>query len=143
MKKSRAPDMTEELIVIVLELLDSWQLKLTWDRLIEAMRVKSGITYSRFTFSEHSRIAQAFELRKKALRGLAPGTRVPRDELVKAAVEHAGRSKAKALRLEAENRLLLEQFITWAANAERNGVTIAMLNAPLPMPNRRQTKGKK
>lgn len=142
MKKTRAPDLTEELTTQVVELLDGWNEKLTWDRLIEKVRAKSGITYSRFTFSEHARIALAFELRKKALRGLPPGPRVPRDELVKAANEQVGRFRARAERVEAQNALLLEQFITWAVNAERHGVTIAMLNAPLPKPNRGQTKGK-
>lgn len=142
MKKARAPDITEELIGTVVDLLDSWSGKLTWDALINRVRMKSGIEYSRFTLSEHARIAHAFALRKKILRGLPSGPRVPRDELVKAALAQSNRYRGKAERLEAENRLLLEQFMTWASNAEREGVTIAMLNKPLPKPSRGRTKGK-
>lgn len=43
-------------------------------------------------------------------------------------------------RLKQENALLKEQFLTWALHAERKGVTMSMLNAPLPKPNRDQTK---
>jgi hypothetical protein len=35
----------------------------------------------------------------------------------------------------------LEQFVTWAINAERKGVTLDMLNAPLPKPERDRSKG--
>jgi hypothetical protein len=42
--------------------------------------------------------------------------------------------------LEAENQLLIEQFVTWAINAERKGVTLEMLNAPLPKPRRDRSK---
>jgi len=33
--------------------------------------------------------------------------------------------------------------VTWALNAERKGVTMGMLNAPLPKPERDRTKGVK
>lgn len=141
MKKQRAPDLTEERIALVVELLDEWKSKLTWDLLIAKVRDKTGVTYSRFTFVEHARIAHAFNLRKVALRGLPAGPRVPRDERLRAALEQVDRYRAKAERLEAENQLLLEQFLTWAVNAERQGVTMDMLNAPLPKPDRDRSKG--
>jgi hypothetical protein len=53
MKKTRAPDLTEERIKLVLDTLDGWKGKLTWDLLIEAVRKITGITYSRFTFAEY------------------------------------------------------------------------------------------
>lgn len=67
----------------------------------------------------------------------------PRDERVRAALAQAERCKAKANRLEAENQPLLEQFVTWAINAERKSVTLDMLNAPLPKPQRDRRKGEK
>ena len=58
-------------------------------------------------------------------------------------MEQTERFKAKAERLEAENNLLLERFVTWAHNAERKGVTMDMLNIPLVKPDRDRSKGVK
>jgi len=144
MKKARAPDLTAETIAQFVDLLDCWQGKLTWDALTAKGTAVTGIEYSRFTLLEHTSIANAFTLRKEALRGtVAPGPRVPRDERVKAALEQVDRYRNKVKRLESENQLLTEQFVTWAVNAERKGVTIPMLNAPLPKPPRDRTKGEK
>jgi hypothetical protein len=141
MKKKRAPDLTNELIAIVLEMLDTWKGKLTWELLLGAVETATGYRYSRFTFAEYPEIANAFSLKKDALRGTLPRPRgEPRDERICAALAQADRCKAKAARLEAENQLLSEQFVTWALNAERRGVTMDMLNAPLPKPGRDQTK---
>lgn len=144
MKKARAPDLTDERIAVVLDLLDSWKGKLTWYLLLDAVEANTGIRYSRFTFAEYPEIANAFSLRKDALRGKLPRKRCePRDERVRAALDQAERYKAKAMRLEAENGLLLEKFVTWATNAERKGVTFSMLNAPLLLPPRNRSKGVK
>ena len=141
MKKNRAPDLTPERIAVVLELLDTWKGKLTWELLLDAVEVSTKIRYSRFTFAEYPEIANAFTLKKDTLRGQLPRERAePRDERVRAALAQADRFKAKAERLEAENQLLTEQFVTWALNAERKGVTIDMLNAPLPKPPRDRSK---
>lgn len=144
MKKTRAPDLTEERVKSVVDILDGWSGKLTWDLLLDAVEKSTGFRYSRFTFAEYPEIANAFSLRKDMLRGTWKGERSqPRDERVRAALEQVERYKAKAERLEKENQLLLEQFVTWATNAERKGVTMAMLNAPLPKPERDRTKGVK
>lgn len=141
MKKSRAPDLTEERIAVVLETLDSWKGKLTWELLLDAVNTSTGYRYSRFTFAEYPEIANAFSLKKDALRGILPRERgEPRDERVRAALAQAERYRAKAERLGAENQLLSEQFVTWAINAERKGVTMDMLNASLPKPGRDRTK---
>ncbi|OZB69554.1 MULTISPECIES: hypothetical protein [unclassified Thiomonas] len=142
MKKPRAPDLTEERIQAVIDTLDDWKGKLTWDLLLKKVEEKTGIAYSRFTFAEYPKIANAFALRKKALSGTWKiDAKSPRDEQVRAALEQVARYRAKVDRLEQENQLLLEQFVTWATNAERKGVTMAMLNAPLPKPNRDRSKG--
>ncbi len=142
MKKERAPDLTPERIEQVLEMLDTWKGKLTWELLLVAFEASSGHRYSRFTFAEYEEITTAFSLRKEALRGTLPQSRgTPRDERLRAALAQAERATAKAKRLQNENNLLLEQFTTWALNAERKGVTLDMLNAPLPKPERDRSKG--
>lgn len=114
-----------------------------WQRGDFLLRRKSA-GYSRFTFAEYTEIVSAFSLKKDALRGTWKGEGgQPRDERVRAALEQVERYKAKVERLEIQNQLLLEQFVTWAHNAERKGVTVMMLNAPLPKPQRDRTKGVK
>lgn len=142
MKKSRAPDLTDKLISMVLEILDGWKGKLTWELLLDSVALSTGHRYSRFTFAEYPQIANAFSFKKETLRGtISSSASEPRDERVRLALAQAARCKAKADRLEAENQLLIEQFVTWAINAERKGVTMDMMNAPLPKPNRGQSKG--
>lgn len=144
MKKNRAPDLTQEHIVTVLDTLDTWRGKLTWDLLLNKLEAVWGHRYSRFTLASYAEVANAFAHRKDALRGTLPVSRgTPTDERVRAAMEQAERFKAKAERLEAENKLLLEQFVTWAHNAEKKGVTMDMLNMPLPKPDRDRSKGVK
>jgi hypothetical protein len=141
MKKTRAPDLTPEFIQVVLQTLDSWTGKLTWELLLAAVEKATGVAYSRFTFAEYPDIANAFSLRKEALRGAPKSSpTTPRDERVRAALEQVGRLQAKVDRLEQENMLLKEQFVTWALNAERKGVTMSILNTPLPKPRRDQTR---
>ncbi|KVD59107.1 hypothetical protein WT24_17210 [Burkholderia sp. MSMB1078WGS] len=144
MRKIRSPDLTEQRIKAVIDILDDWSGKLTWELLLDVVEKSLGIRYSRFTFAEYPEIANAFSLKKDALRGTrtSPGSR-PRDNRLRAALELVDRYKAKNERLEEENQLLLEQFVTWATNAERKGVTLTMLNAPLPKPGRDRTKGVK
>lgn len=144
MKKARAPDLTEERIQRVIDTIDSWRGKLTWDLLLEAVEGATGHRYSRFTFAEYPQIADAFSLKKDALRGTWTGDAAqPRDARVRAALEQVDRYRFKVERLERENQLLLEQFVTWAVNAERKGVTMDMLNAPLTKPDRDQSRGVK
>lgn len=137
MKKNRAPDLTDGRIAVVLDTLDSWTGKLTWERLLDTVESVTGLRYSRFTFAEYPEIANAFSLKKDTLRGTLPRLRgEPRDERIRAALLLVERYKAKAERLDAENQLLCEQFVRWAVNAERKGVTMDMLNASLPKPQR-------
>lgn len=141
MRKARAPDLTDERILAVLDVLDGWKGKLTWDLLIAAVKDSTGITYSRFTFADYPEIANAFALKKEVLRGAWSGEpATPRDVRVRSSLDKADRLKAKVERLSLENQLLKEQFVIWAHNAERKGVTLMMLNTPLPKPERERSK---
>lgn len=144
MKKNRAPDLTQDHIATVLDTLDTWRGKLTWDLLLDKLEEVWGHRYSRFTLSSYAEVSNAFAHRKDALRGTLPTSRgTPSDPRIRAAMEQAARFKAKAERLEAENNLFLERFVTWAHNAERRGVSMDTLNTPLPKPDRDRSKGVK
>ena len=140
MRKPRAPDFTSERKDIVLGIIDAWHGRLTWSALIDEVEKATGIVYSRFTLAAHPQVAVAFQSRKDKL-GQAPRRKsMPRDEKVRAAMEQMDRYKQKADRLEAENQRLLEQFVTWAVNAERHGVSMDKLNAALIKPSRDESK---
>ena len=86
MKKIRAPDLTTERIAVVLEILDTWKGKLTWELLLDAVQEITGHRYSRFTFAEYPEVANAFSFKKDSLRGNFLRERAePRDERVRAA----------------------------------------------------------
>ena len=140
MKKARAPLLTEERIEEVVQLLDSWQGKLTWEALASAIDARFGFTYSRYTLAGKSRISLAFELAKArpAARAKPPG--IARDRRVRAAIERADRATAKAERLAQENQRLLEQFQRWASNALAFGIDLEVLNRPLIKPDREQSR---
>ena len=126
---------------LVLDLLDSWSGPLTWNRLIAKVKSETGHEYSRFTFADYPRIADAFTLKKKAISGtLAKPPSSPRDVQVQAALAQAARLRAKAERLERENALLKEQFFIWARNADRHGLTEEQLYAMPPMSPRERSK---
>lgn len=141
MKKTRAPDVTDEMLSDLLNVLDEWSGKLTWDLLLDEIEKKVGHRYSRFTFADYPAIASAFSLKKQSLRGLTPSApATPRDEKVRAVLEQNDRLKEKNKRLEAQNNALLAQYITWATNAKLYGMTIEDLAKPLVKPTRDRSK---
>lgn len=139
-RKKRAPDLTEESILKIIELIDDWNGALTWDKLIEKIEDAIGYSYSRFTLYEYPSIANAFAIKKDSIRRKKEGNSrkfsTPRDERLAAALEQVERYKRKLERLENENNLLLEQFVRWAYNAQNKGISMRMLNEPLPKPER-------
>ena len=142
MRKPRAADLNEERVEAILATLDGWQGKLTWQLLIDAVAKATGQRYSRFTLADYPAIANAFAERKRKVRDKAGSQPLSaRDVRVQDALERARVQKARADRLEAENQRLLEQFVTWACNAERKGVTMSQLNAPIQKPPRDRSKG--
>src|ERR1043165_9502391 len=103
MKKSRAPDLTQQVLAQVLDTLDGWKGKLTWELLLEEGEKLTGHRDSRFTFADYPQIADAFRGRKEALRGTLPRTASePKDERLRAAMQRMERLEAKNDRLEAE-----------------------------------------
>lgn len=139
-RKKRAPDLTEDSVVKIIELIDGWSGALTWDKLIEKTEEVLGYSYSRFTLYEYPSIANAFAIKKDSIRRSKEGSSrkpsTPRDEKLAAALEQLERYKSKIERLEKENNLLIEQFVRWAYNAERKGISIKKLNEPMTKPLR-------
>lgn len=132
-----AKHLTDRDIQRVVELLDGWRGKLTWEILASACEPIIGTAPARQTLYRCTRIAQAYEqakARTKQVRG--PSKSLP---TVQTALDRIARLTAENERLQMENSRLLEQFVVWQYNAHVRGLTAAQLNAPLPAIDRGQT----
>lgn len=136
----RAKNLSDDDIRLVVEVLDGWTGKLSWELLIDAVAKRLGSVYTRQALHKHERIRLAFVGRKQSLAGGASETKVKGVPVeVQKALERIARLEAKTARLEAENQRLLEQFARWAYNAHTRGLDEFFLNRPLPFIDRDRT----
>ena len=136
MKQQRARNLDDAGIKDIVEILDGWSEKLTWDLLIEAINFRTHNKYTRQTLHKHERIKNAFELCKARLADGDVAIRNVRSPELQKALERIARLEAENKRLESENNQLLEQFVRWAYNAYTRGLDSEFLNQPLPPVNR-------
>jgi hypothetical protein len=114
MAKKRGKNLGDDDIKQIVEILDGWSGKLTWDLFIDAIELRMHCRYTRQTLHKHERIYNAFELRKK---GIADGDGVlqtVRSPELQKALERIARLEVENKRLESENENLLAQFARWA-----------------------------
>ena len=140
MAKKRSKNLGDAEIKQIVEILDGWTGKLTWELLIDAIELRMFNRYTRQSLFKHERIRHAFELRKNEIP--LEGETVSRVESpqLQAALDRIARLETENRRLESENNRLLEQFARWAYNAHIRGLDKDFLNQPLPAVNRGQTK---
>lgn len=133
-----AKHLTDSDIERIVELLDGWSDKLTWEALCEACKPLLGTAPVRQTLYRHARIRHAYKLAKERLRDASEGLKVP--PTLKAAAERIARLENENERLKRENNLLLEQFVVWQYNAHIHGLSDRDLNKPLPAIDRGRTE---
>jgi len=136
MKHLRAKNLDDAGIKEIVEILDGWSEKLTWDLLISAINFRTHNEYTRQTLHKHERIRNAFDLRKRALADGDATIRSVRSPELQKALERIARLEVETKRIESENTQLLEQFVRWAYNAHTRGLDSNFLNRPLPPVNR-------
>ena len=136
MKQQRARNLDDAGIKDIVEILDGWSEKLTWDLLIETINFRTHNNYTRQALHKHERIKNAFELCKVRLADGDVAIRNVRSPELQKALERIARLEAENKRLESENNQLLEQFVRWAYNAYTRGFDSQFLNQPLPPVNR-------
>ncbi|MDP3210183.1 hypothetical protein [Methylotenera sp.] len=136
MKQTRAKNLDDTDIKKIVEILDGWTGKLTWELLIDAVELRLHNRYTRQTLHKHERIKKAFELRKAALSDGDEDIRIVRSPELQKALERVARLETENKRLESENQQLLEQFARWAYNAYTRGLDSNFLNKSLPPVNR-------
>ncbi|CAI8724560.1 transposase [Pseudomonas donghuensis] len=142
MAKRRARNIDDYVIIQIVELLDGWNAKLSWDLLVDQIEKRVGTRYTRQALDKHARIKIAYQTTKRRLSkpsGSEYRQKFYSQELG-ATLERLERLSAENSRIKMENERLLEQFVTWAYNAHLKGLTKEYLNTPLPGVDRELTK---
>lgn len=140
MSRARERNLDDEVVAGIVQVLDGWSGKLSWEALIEAVEKRAGLRYTRQALHRHERVRVAFTVRKKALSGQSHELEhVAATPELQMALDRIARLEGENQRLEAENSNLLEQFARWAYNAQTRNLTKEFLNNPLPTVDREQS----
>jgi len=129
--------LTDRDVERVVEILDGWSEKLTWEALCDSCAFVIGTKPARQTLAKFVRINNAFEACKKRLKD-AP-QELPLPPSIKIAGQRIERLERENERLKRENNELLQQFVTWQYNAHIRGLSDTDLNRSLPSIDRGQT----
>ena len=125
-----APKMTDAMINQSVNMLDGWAGKLTWDLYLETLAVDVGHRYTKAAMLRHGRIKDAWDHAKERCRGSNEDSSKPPEV---ALMDSRNRELEERIqRLTRENTRLLEQFVRWAHNASRRGMSLEELERPLP-----------
>jgi predicted RNase H-like nuclease (RuvC/YqgF family) len=126
-----ARKMTDLMINQSVMLLDGWAGKLTWDLYLEVLAVDIGHRYTKAAMLRHPRIKDAWDHAKERCRDSDENMAAKPPEV---ALMHTRNSELeqRVERLTRENQRLLEQFVRWAHNASRRGMSLEELERPLP-----------
>lgn len=129
-----AKHLTERDIRVLIDLIDAWTGKLTWEALCDKGGEVLGFRTTRQTLYSHGRIKSAFSDKKTQQKtGFTPSKR---PQSLAIAEQRIHKLESENARLIAENDRLFEQFARWQYNAEKRGLSRAMLDAPLPVIDR-------
>lgn len=140
MAQKRSKNLGDADVKQIVEILDGWSGKLSWELLIDAIELRMLNRYTRQALNKHERIRHAFDIRKKDLSGNDGNVSRVESPQLQIALDRIARLEAENRRLESENNQLLEQYARWAYNAHTRGLDHDFLNRALPPVNRGQTK---
>lgn len=125
-----APKMTDQMINQSVMMLDGWAGKLTWDLYLESLAVEIGHRYTKAAMLRHERIKGAWDHAKNRAQINGEAPRKPPE--VELATARNRELEERVERLTRENNRLLEQFVRWAHNASRRGLSLEDLDRALP-----------
>jgi fructosamine-3-kinase len=126
---------------VILNEIDKWQGKLTWELLSERLvKVLHEKSICRHTLIKYGTITDAYNLKKGRLRKSVEEEKTE-DLTLKMALAEIETLKAKIQRLERKETLFHEQFVRWGENLRKMpGVDMKrlkeQLDRPLPEVNR-------
>lgn len=130
--KKRSKNLDDQVILSIVEILDGWKGKLTWNLLIDEIEKRLFQRYTRQALFAHERIRNAFELKKVDIPFVIENGRKKCGPEAVMESERYARLISENERLKNENQRLLEQFNRWAYNAYTRGLTPEFLNQSLP-----------
>ena len=130
-KTQRAKNLSSEDVRKIVELINAWTERLTWDRLIDKLFRSLYQKYTRQALAKHDVISRAFAAKQKALRVPGPAGKVFADPVKKVEAEKLERLKNEIKSLEQIIASYEEKFVIWATNAKLHGMTDKELNKPL------------
>jgi hypothetical protein len=133
-----APKMTDATIEIAIRLLDGWQKKLYWDSYLAELESQINHRYTKAAMLRQPRIKSAWDDAKA--RAFASGESVHKGTALEQSNIKISKLENTVDRLTRENNQLLEQFVRWAHNAARRGLTPFDLDKPLPALKRKAKK---
>lgn len=129
-----ARHLTERDIKILIDLIDAWPGKLTWESLCDKGGDLLGFRPTRQTLNSHTPIKSAFNDKKTQQKtGLASRKR---PQSLAIAEQRIHKLEGENARLIAENERLIERFVRWQYNAQKRGISKAVLDESLPVIDR-------
>lgn len=127
-----SPRLDPKAIRRCVQILDQWGGKLTWSLYRSRIKREFNVPYSKSALCTKRRIADAFALAKARIRASVKGVGHG-DVGITLNENRVKHLSAENERLEKENEVLLQQFVRWAFNASRKGLSLSDLDAPIPV----------
>lgn len=135
-----ARHLTERHTQILVDLIDAWSGKLTWEGLCSKGSEVLGFRPTRQTLYAHQAVKEAYDVKKSHLKtGLMPSKR---PESLAIAEQKIRKLESEVARLTSENERFIEQFIRWQYNAQKRGISRAVLDDHLPVIDRDSSEKK-
>jgi|SRR5690554_1395743 len=133
--------LTSHDIQVLVDIIDAWEGRLTWNLLCDRAGEVFGFRPTRQTLNSHLPVKSAFDAKKNYIRtGLTPSRR---PSSLSYAEQKIRKLESEVERHRYENERLIEQFIRWQYNAQKRGITRAMLDEHLPVIDRDSSEKKR
>lgn len=130
----RSPNLTPDKIAAIVQIIRTWDGRLTWPGLVSELAKEINATYTRQALYKHESIRVAYEAFRENDSKIEPVRQIP--VALKASAERVRRLEIENAELRKREALLMEQFVRWAYNASTRGLTLDFLNQALPPTNR-------
>jgi hypothetical protein len=125
-KRIRSKNISDETIDLIVQLLDGWASKLTWDHLISAIDFRINQHYTRQALSNQTKIKQAYDKAKQRLQSNKQSNKMQVNQLDK-----LKQVELENYKLKDQNHELLAQCARWTYNAYLLGISIDELDRPI------------
>lgn len=124
----------------IARLISSFRGIITWDDVIDLGEEVTGLRYTRQSLEKKDDIRTAYDVVRKHIgQDKAGHSKKQKSKELVLAEERIAKLVSENKLLEAINAQLREQFVVWAENARKRGLSEADLHSPLPKLHRRSS----